>query len=264
MSTYYAVFPETTKGRLAVITLVNEGVPTDDISLVMKGNAEGTQLRGNGDHLADATSFVGRQDDPVIDNPFPESAGKLIDEEDQGEAPFGGGAATDDLNDSAESVDQTEDPQWLAETEFLEMPKNVAQLELGDLDKAVNTGFPSDPTEMKRPTRNPLPPVEDFERSIEAVTIPGFGLVMGSGSLATAALDYGDGDPSDDVATMMSHFREEGVPDDIASRYLEALQKGEAIMAVGLVPGEVEAPLVETVMARFGAHDSGLYDAPRF
>lgn len=252
------------------MALVDNGVPTDDISLVARGDQA---VFGNGrsfesaaaTHLADATSFVGRADDPVIDNLIP----KQPDPEEKFvalESPVGPGISTGErINDAAETVDQSNDPNWLAE-DSIEPREGITQMdrELHDLDLAVETGFPTTPPVIDDFESSSVLPIDDFERSIDTINVPGFGVVIGTGSLATAALDFGDGDASDDQEVMMTHFREEGVPDDMASEYLEDLKSGKAILAVGLVPGEVEAPLVETVADQFGAAKAATFDAPRF
>ena len=269
MSTFYAVFNNPSKARLAVMALLNEGVPTDDISLVARGDsasfgsAPSTEESSNR-ALVDASSFVGRQDDPERDqlSENPRTGEEMYVAT---ESPVGMGISSSEFNDSADSVDQTDDPQWLAE-DSIEMGVGATQAdrELHDFDLAVNTGYPTTPPVITRLEGESVPPVDALEMEIEEIAVPGFGVVLGGGSLATAALDYGDGDPSDDVEEMMKHFREEGVPDDVAQTYLSALDQGEALLAVGLIPGEVEPPLVETVTERYGGQSAAMFDAPRY
>lgn len=241
MSTFYAVFSDPSKARLAVISLLSEGVPTDDISLVARGDS--------------SNAFV---------NTAEETETSAVNEQ-MPESPVGMGISSAEFNDAADSVDQTDDPQWLAE-DSLEMQagESQADLELRDLDMAVNTGYPTTPEDMDRREGETMAAPESATEGLEAITVPGFGIVIGAGPLATAALDYGDGDPSDDVEEMMKHFREEGVPDDVAQTYVSALDKGEALLAVGLIPGEVEPPLVETVAEQFGGKTAATFDAPRY
>jgi hypothetical protein len=72
MSTFYAVFQDPARARLAVMALLDQGVPTDDISLVSRGSgaafgkAPTVEQSGN-QPMADTTSFVQSPDDPVID-----------------------------------------------------------------------------------------------------------------------------------------------------------------------------------------------------
>jgi hypothetical protein len=63
---------------------------------------------------------------------------------------------------------------------------------------------------------------------------------------------------------MMKYFQNEGVPDDTAHAYIDSLDNGKAILAVGLIPGEVESPLIEAVAGEFGAAASEMFDAPRY
>lgn len=265
MSTFYAVFQDPAKARLAAMALINQGVPTDDISLVARGDQAAFGKAPTTDEtaerpMADATDFVGRGDDPVIDNlvPNPDASPNQFAVV---ESPIGGGASTTIPEASSETVDQADDSQWLAEPEDggTEEERNFHEMNI-----ATNTGFATMPTTRGFQTMGRTVPLDDIDRSLDAIDVPGFGTVMGGGSLATAALDYGDGDPTDDVEEMMKFFRGEGVPDDIASDYMKALDSGQALIAVGLVPGEVESPVVEAVADQFGATQSATFDAPRY
>jgi hypothetical protein len=269
MSTFYAVFQDPTKGRLAVMALLDQGVPTDDISLVAKGVAiafgkPASMEEAGNQPMADTTVFVQSPDDPVIDQLVPEGVASETKYAAR-ESDVGGGIETSTLDDSIDSVDQSNDSQWLAEDDIDPgVTPDQADQELHDLDMAVETGYPSKPVGLDNFPTSSVPNIEDLERSLEMIDVPGFGVVIGGGPLATAVLDYGDGDTSDDVPEMMKHFREEGVPDELAKSYLDCLDKGQAILAVGLVPGEVEPPLVEAVADQFGASNAATFDAPRY
>ena len=269
MSTFYAVFQNPARARLAVMALLNEGVPTDDISLVARGTkasfGKTISPKQSGEQpMADATAFVGGPGDPIIDELTPEGSVSEL-KFSISESPIGGGISTATPDDVVDSVDQSDDSQSLAEDSFEPgYSPSQADQEVHDLDLAVETGFPNKPEGIDGFPKSSVPGIEDLERSLEAIDVPGFGVVLGGGPLATAVLDYGDGDPSDDEPEMMKHFRDEGIPDDWAHNYLDSLDKGEALLAVGLVPGEVESPLLESVAAEFGARSSAMFDAPRY
>ncbi len=265
MSTFYAVFQDPAKARLAAMALINQGVPTDDISLVARGSQAAFGKAPTADQsaeqpMADATDFVGRDDDPVIDNPnanrneMPTGYAVV-------ESTVGGGISTATSDASAATVDESDDSQWLAEPED---GNTEEEKDFHELNIASNTGFDTaaGPRGVQSMPRNL--PIDDIDRSLDAIDVPGFGMVMGGGSLATAALDYGDGDSTDDTQEMMKHFREEGVAEETANGYLKALDAGQALMAIGLVPGQVESPLVEAVADQFGATQSATFDAPRY
>jgi hypothetical protein len=269
MSTFYAVFQDPAKGRLAVMALLGQGVPTDDISLVARGDRTAfgkapTPEETGSRPMADATSFVNTANDPVIDEMSPQ--GSMSEMKYAAvESPIGGGISTGSPSDAGGTVDESDDSQWLAE-DNLEPGVSASQgdREVHDLELAIDTGFPTKTMGLDGTSKSSVPAIEDLERSIDAIDIPGFGVVIGSGPLATAVLDYGDGDPSDDMPEMMKYFRDEGVPDETAHSYLDFLDKGQAILAVGLVPGEVESLLVEAVADEFGAFASATFDAPRY
>lgn len=267
MSTFYAVFRDPGKGRLALRRLIEQGVPTDDLSLVAGSNGRHlmndleTAARAPGE---DASAFVGRADDPIVDRPFP-SEPNPEDAYAIAEAPYGGGIDTSSLDDTAETIDQTTDPSSMAE-DAIERPEGMteAKRELHDLDLAVTTGFPTGPPEIDDFAANSSPPIDDVERSLEVISVERLGVVVGSGAFATAALDYADENADDDEDAMMRHFREEGVPDDVAREYLDAIHSGAAVLAVGLIPGEVEPPLIEALADQLGAEAARTFDAPRF
>jgi len=269
MSTFYATFQDPSRARLAVMALIDQGVPTDDISLVAKGNGIAFGKAPNWDQaadtpMADTSFFVKAPDDPIIDRLVPEGNMSEIKYA-ATESPVGGGIDTSTLDDSIDSVDQSDDSQWLAEDDMDPgVTPDQADQELHDLDMAVNTGYPTKPMGLDNFSTSSVPNIEDAERSLETIDVPGFGVVIGGGPLATAVLDFGDGDSSDDIPEMMKHFKEEGVPDNLAKSYLDCLDKGQAILAVGLVPGEVEPPLVEAVADQFGATNAATFDAPRY
>ncbi len=269
MSTFYATFNDPSKARLAVMALIDQGVPTDDISLVAKGNGitfgkSKTWDESADTPMADTSFFVKAPDDPVIDDLLPEGGISEMKYAAK-ESPVGGGIDTSKLDDSIDSVDQSNDSQWLAEDAMDPgVSPDQTDQELHDLDLAVTTGFPNKPVGMDNFPKSSVPNIEDAERSLETIDVPGFGVVIGGGPLATAVLDFGDGDATDDIPEMMKHFKEEGVPDEVAKSYLDCLDHGEAILAVGLVPGEVEPPLVEAVADQFGEANAATYDAPRY
>src|SRR6185295_16740109 len=123
--------------------------------------------------------------------------------------------STGSPDSAADTVEESDESQWLAEDD-LEPGISASQgdREVHDLELAVGTGFPTKTIGLDGTPKSSVPATEDLERSIEAIDIPGLGVVIGSGPLATAVLDYGDGDPSDDMPEMMKYFRDEGVPDE--------------------------------------------------
>ena len=247
------------------MALLDQGVPTDDISLVARGNkATFGKTVVSQPHLADASSFVGASDDPIVDDPTPNPPDSEAKYEGV-ESEIGPGISSSNPDDFASTVDEADESQWLS-SDNQEPGETTTQAdrELRDLDLAVNLGYPSKPTALADFEPSSVPAIDDLERSLEIIDVPNFGVVMGGGSLATAALDYAGGDAAGNAWEMKNHFEDEGVPDEMAATYLQALDMGQAVLAVGLVPGEVEAPLVETVADQFGAADANTFDAPRY
>jgi hypothetical protein len=265
MSTFYAIFRDPAKGKAVLRQLITSGVPEDDVSFIAGDHVGNGHVEAPLERMSDATSFVGRDDDPVIDNPdagVPDREEKYYARESE----VGGGISTGELiQDAAETVDQSLDPQADAEDQ-IEREDGVtqAQIELHDLDLAVETGFPTKLSGLDSFAASSTPPIDDFERSLEQISVPRLGLVCGGGGLATAALDFADDDPSDDESVVMSHLVDDGVPAELAKQYLEAVKDGGAVLAVGLIPGEVEPALVEGLADQFDGELAKTFDAPRF
>src|SRR5204863_32666 len=105
--------------------------------------------------------------------------------------------------------------------------------ELDDLDRAVMTGFPTPVT----PIDNDFPPEStDADRSMEAIRVPGLGLVIGGGDLATAAFDWAGKNGEPDASSLLTYLQDEGVPPGTANELLSQFGNGGAILAVALVP----------------------------
>ncbi len=92
--------------------------------------------------------------------------------------------------------------------------------------------------------------------------VPGLGVVMGGGDLATAALDAGD--KARGINAVLLHFREHDVDDTTSKVLLETLASGGAILSVELSGGSDQAIRLETLADKFCAVTSVTGGAPRY
>jgi hypothetical protein len=256
MSTFYAAFPDSIQAQMMVQHLLADGVAFDDISLVAKDGAPVSpdDLPSTGD----ASFFVGRRDDPEHDLVDQSSPG--ADFEAAEISNVGAGISSADSGMNVESVDQMDDSQ--SEAEDMTWPRedaSYASHEMDDLNRAVRTGFPTPVT--------PLDNVEDREserdRALEPVVVPGMGVVMGGGDLATAAFDWTAKDGKTDPSGLLVYLQDEGVPPAAANELTARFFDGGAILGVALLP-EIDENALDSIAQDYGAVTTGWFGAPRY
>lgn len=256
MSTFYAAFPDSALAQQMVRHLLSDGIRLDDISLVThdRRSIESAVMPSTGD----ASYFVGRADDPthdLVDESTPDA-----DYEAAEVSQVGGGISTSDTGQDVESVDQMDDSQSAAEDDG--WPRDDAshsKHELDDLDRTVNTGFPTPVT----PIDNDFVEDTESERSLNGIPVNGVGLVVGGGDMSTAAFDWRGKNGNPDPSTFLTYLQDEGVPPAAANELLNQFGNGSSILAVAIVP-EVDENALEEVAERYGAVTTGWYGAPRF
>ena len=84
-----------------------------------------------------------------------------------------------------------------------------------------------------------------------------------SRALATAALDLSNGH-AEDRQPLIAHLRDEGMTEDEANDFIQGFRDGKTLLAVAIVPGEIEAPYVEQLAENHGASYAMTCDAPRY
>ncbi len=257
MSTFYAAFPDGIQAEQMARQLLEDGVEIDDISVVTRGS-DNIEASG-GPAMGDASYFVGRDDDPPTRRTNG-SRGALYEAAEESE--IGGGIATDTMDRSADSVDQMEDSQEVAEREFLEPREDAshASHEMDDLNRAVRTGFPTPVTPLDK-DRAKLP--SDADAALQSILVNGLGLVIGGGDLATAAFDWNGKSGNPDSTAFLTYLQDEGVTPAAANEMLDIFGNGGSILAVALTPKLDEAALEEAANT-YGAVTSGWFGAPRY
>jgi hypothetical protein len=272
MSTFYATFRNVRAARQMIAELVRGGVRPDDISLVAHKAQVDLPERRSGDQdrmqeyvrsVGDATSFVGRQDDPVTDSPVP--ASNDYTDYTTLEASRISGIDTSNSALDVDSVDQSDDSQ--EEADLMTYPRgetSQSEHERDDINLALHTGFPT-PVPVIDDVRDSEGPLQDqLDEAMETIVVPGFGMVMGGGSLATAALDFINPEGNANTEALVAHLRDEGVPETRARVYRDAFDQGGAVLAVAVNPGTVDEGAVESIAERHRAENHALYDAPRY
>ncbi|HEY4001278.1 MAG TPA: hypothetical protein VGO93_20570 [Candidatus Xenobia bacterium] len=99
--------------------------------------------------------------------------------------------------------------------------------------------------------------------ALASLIIPGFGIVIGGGALATAigaaAATTAAGAISGGVA---GYLRDQGVPEMAAHQYQEDLNAGRVLLSVGAPCGKLDLPSVEELLAKYGALNATRYGPP--
>lgn len=96
--------------------------------------------------------------------------------------------------------------------------------------------------------------------ALASLLVPGVGLVIGGGALATAlggaALAAGAGAVAGGVT---GYLKEQGVPGEAAQRYHGTVEHGGAVLSVNLPSGDVDQATAEGVLSKYGASDVNSY-----
>jgi len=98
---------------------------------------------------------------------------------------------------------------------------------------------------------------------IASLVVPGFGLVLGGGALATALMGAAGATAAGAVAGgATGYLKDQGVPDEAAQNYNRTLTQGGAVIAVRLPSGKVDRAAAEGVISKYQATHVGAYAPP--
>jgi hypothetical protein len=271
MSNFYATFQNAQDAQATLQELVRGGVRAEDLSLVIPtidADARLTQLNPTGlresaTSVGDATSFVGRPDDPRVDE-LPEADGDYSKYTTLEASPISG-VDTSNVETDVDSVDQMENSQ--EEAERMLYPRNeesYGQHERDDADLAMLTGF-SEAVPMEDDVHDTESVSQtQLDDALPTLMFPGFGVVIGSGDLATGVLDLIGPRGLSDPDSLVNYLRTEGLTLERAKQYRDACVRGEAMLAVAIAPGSVNEPLVELIAERHHARNAALVGVPRY
>lgn len=97
--------------------------------------------------------------------------------------------------------------------------------------------------------------------ALAALTIPGFGLVIGGGALATAIGSAAATTAAGAVAGgVTGYLKDQGVAEEHAATFEKALTEGGAMIAVQCPSGEVGKDEIETMLSKYGAVNALSFD----
>lgn len=93
--------------------------------------------------------------------------------------------------------------------------------------------------------------------ALAAIFVPGFGLVLGGGTLAIAAAGVAGATASGAVAGGVTGFlKDQGVPDDVAANYHNVITSGGALLTVTPTDEKVTESTILSVIAKYNGNQS--------
>lgn len=257
--TLFASFRDANAAERAFNALLDLGVQPEDLSLLVNDYANGGPPAGPSVDEIDATNDLDGVYDPAIANGLSNFAVGEARREDEGsfryESQVGGGISTSTRDDSADSIDQMDDSQTVAEDQlYPESGRSFSSQEGHDVVEAAtsgafNTTEPETDT-IGSPLADPAPSIE-----VSSLRVNGLGKVLGDGILATlatgaAVATAGGGRPA---APVSDYLVDAGVPAEEVDEIYDPFRQGGAVLAATLRPGDAEGAVVEDTLDRFGA-----------
>jgi hypothetical protein len=89
--------------------------------------------------------------------------------------------------------------------------------------------------------------------AIVSILVPGIGLIVGGGALATALAGAAATTAAGAIAGgVTGYLKDQGVPEGIAAQAQNVHEKGGAILSLSVPSGPVDATTAETVLAKYG------------
>jgi hypothetical protein len=95
---------------------------------------------------------------------------------------------------------------------------------------------------------------------LASLAIPGFGLVLGGGALATALAGAAGATAAGAIAGgVTGYLKDQGMPEHVAATYEEGFSGGGAVLAVSSPSNEVGTATIEDVLDKYGATNINSY-----
>ena len=89
---------------------------------------------------------------------------------------------------------------------------------------------------------------------LASLAVPGFGLVLGGGALATALAGAAGATAAGAVAGgVTGYLKDQGMPDHAAETYHDNFERGGAVLAVALPSNDVDGMTARQVLDKYGA-----------
>lgn len=89
--------------------------------------------------------------------------------------------------------------------------------------------------------------------ALAAILVPGVGLIVGGGALATALIGAAGATVAGTVAGgVVGYLKDQGVPEDEVQRFSNVYEQGGAILNISAPSNGVDASTIETILRKYG------------
>lgn len=264
LPTVFASFDNPEVAQRLLGALLEAGIAPEDLSLVIKEGDnlridEAEQFEESGAGMAMVDS--GEAAPQMIGNPGGQTEGSYTFE-----SQVGGGISTSTRDDSVSGVEEMDDSQSAAEDmTYPASAQSFSSQERFDVAQGANTGFFN--TTKPGPEGLGVNPEQDDilpeESELTSLIVPGLGLVIGDGNLATSVIGAGvaterGGNPA---ADMKDYLTDQDVPNDLAWMLAKDFEEGGAVLAVAAPPGGADFDVIQGILENVGARNVQMVEA---
>jgi len=96
--------------------------------------------------------------------------------------------------------------------------------------------------------------------ALAAVTIPGFGLILGGGALATALAGMAGATAAGAVAGgSFGYLKDQGVPAESVDYYHQTVSGGGALVSVSVPSGEISETEIRDIMSKYASREIEMF-----
>lgn len=250
--TFYASFTNGEAAERTVGALLEIGVAPDDISLVVKqATRPGADVE-----LVPEPLMV----DAGEGGTYGDRTGRQTEGSFSRESQVGGGIGTSSPDDDVSGIEEMDDSETVSEDMIYPTSgTSYSSQEDHDVTEAANTGF----FNTTIPGRHGNHAHDGHLDELDSLLVPGFGLVLGGGDLATELIGGGmatdvGGNPA---APLMEYLTDQGVSPDLAHDLGAVFDRGGAVLAVAVSPGKINSEIVLRMLEEAGARNAELVEA---
>jgi hypothetical protein len=255
--TLYASFADASQAEKAVGALMDYGVRSEDLSLVTSGSGTNytTGTATSGERAASGTEATGNRIAQAGDRTAA-AVSRAVGA--QGTAANYEAAA--DQRDAIATAESTEARTGFPTTHQFRDTDNTDNTERAG-KAGLSTTTPQDAGAGAAKGAG-IGLGVGVLAALASMFIPGIGLVIGGGALATAI----GGAVGTTVAGAVSggvlgYLKDQGMSEPVATNYAHALEQGGAILAVTVPSGDVDQATIESVLSKYGATNINTYAA---
>ncbi len=98
--------------------------------------------------------------------------------------------------------------------------------------------------------------------ALVSILVPGVGLVLGGGALATALAGAAATTAAGAIAGgMTGYLKDQGVDEETATRFSSHVERGGAIVSISVPSGDLDTATVQSIFAKYGENEVQVWNA---